>query len=112
MDLEAFRINVLTSCFLERARIPIALPTDREVIEKSVETCWRLNPLDSRVVIIPSTLELETLWVSEAFEEEVRAHPNLKRQTEYHSIPFSTDGTLDQSALFPESVRAQRGQAR
>ncbi|HKM52546.1 MAG TPA: lactate racemase domain-containing protein [Isosphaeraceae bacterium] len=112
MDLEAFRINVLTSCFLERARIPIALPTDREVIEKSVETCWRLNPLEARVVIVPSTLELDTLWVSEAFEEEVRAHPNLKRQTEYHSIPFSTDGTLDQSALFPESVRAQRGQAR
>jgi len=112
MDLDAFRINVLTSCFLERARIPIALPTDREVIEKSVETCWRLNPLDSRVVIIPSTLELETLWVSEAFEEEVRAHPYLKRQSEYHPIPFSTDGTLDQSALFPESVRARRGQAR
>ncbi|MGO9596603.1 MAG: lactate racemase domain-containing protein [Isosphaeraceae bacterium] len=112
MDLDAFRINVLTSCFLERARIPIALPTDREVIEKSVETCWRLNPLDARVVIIPSTLELETLWVSEAFEEEVRAHPYLKRQSEYHPIPFSTDGTLDQSALFPESVRARRGQAR
>jgi hypothetical protein len=112
IDLEASRINVLTSCFLERARIPISLPTDREVIEKAVETCWRMNPLDARVVIIPNTLELETLWVSEAFEEEARAHPNLKRQTEYHPIPFLSDGTLDQSALFPESVRARRGKAR
>ncbi|MBV8557970.1 MAG: hypothetical protein JO116_20590 [Planctomycetaceae bacterium] len=70
-----------------------------------------MNPLDARLVIIPNTLELETLWVSEAFEREVRAHPNLKRQTEYQPIPFLTDGTLDQSAMFPESVRARRGRA-
>jgi hypothetical protein len=112
MDPEAFRVNMLTSCFLERARIPITLATDREVIEKAVETCWRINPLDARVVVIPNTLELETLWVSESFEEEVQAHPNLKRQTEYQPIPFLTDGALDQSALFPESVRGRRGWAR
>ena len=28
-----FRINVLTSCCLERARIPITLPTDRDVFD-------------------------------------------------------------------------------
>ena len=33
MDPEPFRINILTSCFLERARIPITLPTDRDVIQ-------------------------------------------------------------------------------
>ncbi len=33
LDPESFRINVLTSCCLERARIPITLPTDREVIQ-------------------------------------------------------------------------------
>jgi hypothetical protein len=112
MDLEQVRVNVLTSCFLERARIPIVLPTDREVIEKAVETCWRINPLDARMVVIPNTLELETLWVSEPLEVEVRAHPQLNRQTEYRPLPFSSDGTLDQTALFPESVRSRRGRGR
>ena len=44
MDPEPFRINVLTSCCLERARIPITLPTDRDVFEAALETCWRIDP--------------------------------------------------------------------
>ena len=75
MDPESFRINVLTSCCLERARIPITLPTDRDVIEAALETCWRIDPSQARVVVIPNTLELKTLWVSAPLEDEVRAHP-------------------------------------
>jgi hypothetical protein len=108
MDPEPFRINVLTSCFLERARIPITLPTDRDVIEKALETCWRIDPSEARMVVIPNTLELETLWVSQPLEEEVRAHPHLKRETEYRPMPISPDGTLDQATMFPRSVRGLR----
>ena len=92
MDPEPFRINVLTSCFLERARIPITLPTDRDVIEKALETCWRIDASQARMVVIPNTLELETLWVSppagagrpcspppEA-RDRVSAHPALARR--------------------------------
>ena len=78
LDPESFRINVLTSCFLERARIPITLPTDRDVIQAALETCWRVDPAQARMVVIPNTLELKTLWVSHPLEEEVRAHPHLR----------------------------------
>ena len=101
IDPEPFRINILTSCCLERCRIPITLPTDRDVIEAALETCWRIDPAEARMVVIPNTLELETLWVSPPLEEEVRAHPHLTRETEYLPIPFSADGTLDQEAMFP-----------
>ena len=89
MDPEPFRINVLTSCCLERARIPITLPTDRDVMAAALDTCWRIDPLEARVVIIPNTLELTTLWVSPALEAEVAAHPHLDRETEYLPMPFS-----------------------
>ncbi len=108
IDPEPFRINVLTSCCLERARIPITLPTDRDVFAASLDTCWRIDPAEARLVIIPNTLELQTLWVSPAMEAEVAAHPHLTRETEYGPIPFSGDGTLDQEGLFPESVRGRR----
>ena len=108
IDPEPFRINVLTSCCLERARIPITLPSDLEVFEASLATCWRIDPLEARMVIIPNTLELTTLWVSPALEAEVAAHPHLGRETDYGPLPFSTEGTLDQEALFPESVRGRR----
>jgi len=108
LDPESFRINVLTSCFLERARIPITLPTDRDVIQAALETCWRVDPAQARMVVIPNTLELKTLWVSQPLEEEVRAHPHLARETDYVPIPLSSDGWLDQVRLFPESVRGRR----
>ena len=112
MDPEPFRINVLASCFLERARIPITLPTDREVIERALETCWRIDSATARMVVIPNTLELKTLWVSPPLEDEVRNHPHLKRDTEYLPIPLSPGGTLDQAAMFPHSIHALRGKGR
>ena len=112
MIADPFRINVLTSCFLERARIPITLPTDRDVIQTALQTCWRMPSTAARMVVIPNTLELKTLWVSQAFEEEVRLHPHLKRETEYLPIPLSADGALDQPAMFPDSVQALRSKKR
>ncbi|WP_074310296.1 lactate racemase domain-containing protein [Singulisphaera sp. GP187] len=108
LEERSFRINVLTSCCLERARIPITLPSDREVFEAALQTCWRIDPSEARMVVIPNTLELSTLWVSPPLEEELRAHPHLTRETEYLPIPFLTDGTLNQESLFPESVRGRR----
>ena len=108
MDGDAFRINVLTACMLERARIPITLPTDRDVFTAALDTCWRIEWSDARVVLIPNTLEVNTLWVSPALEAEVRAHPHLAFEGSFEAIPFSPDGTLDQERLFPESVRGRR----
>jgi hypothetical protein len=108
VDPEAFRINVLTSCCLERARIPITLPTDLDVFRAALDTCWRIDPSEARMVVIPNTLELNTMYVSQALEAEVAAHPHLTRETEYLPVPFSVDGTLDQEMMFPESVRGRR----
>ena len=108
MDPVPFQINTLTSCFLERARIPITLPTDRDVLQAAVETCWRIQPSEARMVVIPNTLELNTLWVSPPFDDEVRAHPHLTRETDFLPIPIGTDGSLDLVRLFPSSVRARR----
>jgi Lactate racemase N-terminal domain len=108
LDPEPFRINVLTSCFLERARIPITLPTDRDVIEQALETCWRIDPAEARMVVIPNTLEVETMWVSSPLEAEVLAHPHLTRESEYLPMPISASGTLDQERMFPRSVRGLR----
>ena len=108
MDPGPTRINALTACFLERARVPIALPTDLDVFRSAVETSWRLAAEEVRLVVIPNTLELKTLWVSPALEAEVEDHPGLERETDFGPLPFSSDGTLDQEAMFPESVRGRR----
>jgi Lactate racemase N-terminal domain len=108
MDPQSFRINTLTSCCLQRSRIPLTLPTDSEVIEAALDTCWRIDPAQARVVVIPNTLEVNSLWVSSPLEDEVRANPHLLRETEFVPMPFLGDGSLDQAAMFPDSVRARR----
>jgi hypothetical protein len=108
MEREPFYINTLTSCFLERARIPITLPTDRDVLQTALETCWRVDPSEARMVVIPNTLELNTLWVSSPMDDEVRAHPHLTRETDFQPMPIGDDGSLDLVHLFPHSVRARR----
>jgi hypothetical protein len=108
LDANSFRINVLTSCFLERARIPITLPTDRDAIRAALETCWRIEFNQARVVVIPNTLEVKEMWVSPAFLEDVQADPDLSFETDFLPMPFSPDGWLDQETLFPSSVRGRR----
>ena len=108
LDPVPFRINVLTACFLERARIPITLATDLDVFNAAIDTCWRIDASEARVVVIPNTLELQTFWVSPALNREVADHPHLARDTDYLPAPFSNQGTLDQESLFPESVRGRR----
>ena len=108
LDPEPFRINILTSCCLERGRIPIALANDRAVFEAALDTCWRIDPLEARVVVIPNTLELSTMWVSPALQAEVESHPHLEFETGFDPIAFDPDGFLDQEAMFPASVRGRR----
>ena len=109
IDPTPMRVNSLTSNFLTRARVPLALPTDRDVIAASLETCWRIDPAKARMVLIPNTLELTTLWVTPSARGRGRRHiPSSSFETEFRPIPFDQQGNLEQEELFPESQRARR----
>ncbi len=108
IDPTPMRVNSVTSNFLTRARVPIALPTDREVIAASLDTCWRISRDEARMVLIPNTLELTSLWVTRPFFDEVEANPHLEFEADFRPIPFDESGNLDQESMFPESVRARR----
>jgi hypothetical protein len=105
------RVNNLTSNFLTRARVPLALPDDREVIATCLDTCWRIDRRQARMVLIPNTLELATMWVTPALAADVEADPELAFDTHFRPIPIDDEGRLDQEHLFPESHRARRRSA-
>ncbi|MFM7129276.1 MAG: hypothetical protein ACKO0V_07950 [bacterium] len=108
IDPIPFHINVITSCFLERARVPITLPTDIAVLETAVQTCWRIDPKDVRMVVIPNSLELSTLYVSQAMASDVDSNPDLSFETGFTPVPLDESGFMEQEKLFPESVRGRR----
>ena len=109
LDPVPMRVNSLTSNFLTRARVPLSLPTDRDVLAASLDTCWRIDRTEARMAIIPNTLELTALWITPPLMPDVERLPNLTLETEFLPIPIDAAGNLDQEALFPESVRARRG---
>jgi hypothetical protein len=109
IDPTPMRVNSMTSNFLTRARVPLSLPTDRAVFAASLDTCWRSEREQARMVLIPNTLELTSLWVTPSMSADVEAHPDLDFETEFVPIPFDADGCLEQENLFPESHRARRG---
>lgn len=108
VDPVPMRLNSMTSNFLTRARIPLSLPNDREVLAASLDTCWRIARSEARMVVIPNTLELATLYVTPAMAADVEADPNLSFESPFADIPFDGDGNLEQARLFPESVRGRR----
>jgi Lactate racemase N-terminal domain len=108
IDPTPMQVNSTTSNFLTRARVPLALPTDRDVIAACLDTCWRTDRADARMVLIPNTLELTTLWVTPALADEVKAHPELTFDTDFLPIPLDSGERLVQEQLFPQSHRARR----
>ncbi len=108
IDPKPMRVNCMTSNFLTRARVPLSLPTDRDVLAACLDTCWRVDPAEARMVIIPNTLELAQMWVTRPLADEAKASPWLRFETDFRPIPLDEGGALDQESLFPESVRGRR----
>jgi len=76
IDFKITSVNVFTSGFLERGRLPIVLATDTEAVEAALTHVFRANGqgiATARVMRIADTLALEKLWVSPALLGEVKA---------------------------------------
>lgn len=64
MDPGLTLANALASTFLERARLPLAFPSDREAILAALKTCGNPDPGRLKLARISDTLHLEHLLVS------------------------------------------------
>lgn len=108
IDQVPFRMNNLTARFLWRSKLPIAFPTDRECIEMAIDTCWQPFPEQLKLAVIPNTLEVAELWVTQALAELARRNPNLAVSATPQTMPFDAAHNLLQEQLFPHSFRGRR----
>jgi hypothetical protein len=100
--------NTITACFLHRSKVPIDFAIDRDCIETGLATCWQPNRRAVRMALIPNTLEVGELWVTEPVLADVRASAILEITGKLEPVPFDAAGNLMQEVLFPKSVRARR----
>ena len=88
--------NVVTSTFLERAKVPMVLSDDREALQTAVRCNWGVPPEETRFVRIPNTLHLEHLYLSENLVDEALANPDIEVVSGPEELRFDADGSLEE----------------
>jgi hypothetical protein len=94
IDYPSTHINSITGMTPENGRVPIFFEQDREALETAHYNSGVFNPKDLRIVWIKNTLELEYLYASRAFLEEVKSNPRLKILSEPFDFSFDRSGNL------------------
>ncbi|MGE5674932.1 MAG: hypothetical protein ACM3XM_13835 [Mycobacterium leprae] len=94
IDFSATYLNTLTATFVDRAKLPVVLDSDREVIETALRTLGSLPIDQARIIRIPNTLQLEHLLVSPAVYAATRGCPGLERTGAERPWAFDGEGNL------------------
>jgi hypothetical protein len=94
IDYPATYENVLTSTFLERAKVPLIRPHARAAIEAAVRCNWGVAPEDTRLMRIPNTLHLDLVHVSEPLLPEVLERGDAEVVGDPFPLRFGDDGDL------------------
>ena len=94
IDLKAMYLNMITATFVEKARIPIVLSSDKAAIQTALATCWRLDPANARYCQIRSTLHLDEVLLSPSLFEDIGTDSGVERRTEPKTLRFDNEGNL------------------
>jgi hypothetical protein len=92
--------NALTAYRTDSPKIPIFLPTDKDILNKIFDVSGIKNPSEFRIVWIKNTLELGKMLVSEAFFDEIESKINLNSVEGVEDIQFDKQGYLTNSKKY------------
>jgi hypothetical protein len=92
IDFQKMNENVVTSTFLDRAKIPIVLENDREALNAALRANWGVASEEARIVRIPNTLHIGELLVSEVIYNEVKNKDNIEVIKDLHELQFDEEG--------------------
>lgn len=94
IDFQATYLNTLTATFVQRARLPIVMDSDREAIATALKTLGSPPPQSVRAIRVANTLMLEHLWVSPAVCDEIRMRSDVETLGAAEAICFDAGGNL------------------
>ena len=95
VDRKAMNANVITSTFVERAKVPMVLENDQETLQTAVRCNWGVPPEETRFVRIPNTLHLEYLYVAENLVDEVLKNADAEVVGDPEELRFDADGFFE-----------------
>jgi hypothetical protein len=94
VDKRITAINAITGGHVPAASLPVALETDREVLEAAFPTIGLTEAERARVLHISNTLQLAELLASEAYRPQIEARDDLEILEEPRDMEFDEGGNL------------------
>jgi hypothetical protein len=94
INYDATYVNAITSRGIDFVRIPAIVENDREAVQLALRTCIGADPERPRIIRIADSIHTETIWISEAMEEEARANKRLELLSSPAEWPFNKEGNL------------------
>jgi hypothetical protein len=94
MDMQKSFVNALTALTPQSAKLPIYFDTDREAIDRALETLPLSNVSEARIVRIADTLSVAEMQVSEKLWAEAKAQSRIAVEGVPHELEFGADGNL------------------
>lgn len=95
IDTQAMATNALAAMTPEKARLPIALETDKKAVNAALNIIGTRKPEQSRIIHIKNTLEMGTLHISEAFKDEMAGRNDLELIEDLGPISFDSQGNIN-----------------
>lgn len=94
VDRHITAINALTGGHPTAAMLPIAFPTDREVIAAALDTVGLIDTPNLKVIQIADTLHMREVLVSEAYLPQLRERTDLEIVSDPADMVFDAEGNL------------------
>jgi len=94
IDMEKTLVNCVTGGHIGSAKMPPDYPTDRKLIETTLQMIGLRPPKDARIAWIRNTLKLEEVECSSVFLEDAQSRDDLEVLTELRDLPLGEDGNL------------------
>jgi hypothetical protein len=94
IDVNAGRVNAVTSGSLAAVRTPLHFPSDRECLDLAMSTVGKLEKSEITAVWIRNTLELGAMAVTENLADELRRNPGVVIDGKRFDFDFDSHGNL------------------
>jgi hypothetical protein len=95
IDVNAGRVNAMTSGSLAAVRTPLHFASDRECLDLLMATVGKFDPAEITIGWIRNTLELGTLALSENLADEIGRNPALEIVGPPFALEFTPEGNLN-----------------
>jgi hypothetical protein len=96
IDMSALKTNVLHTGWLNRAKIPLSFPNDREVLDAAFIGLGHPDPRQVRIARIQDTMHLKRMWISEGLLAQARRNPKVEVLGMPAEIAFDGRGNFRQ----------------